>query len=62
MWLKWGDGVCVGVSSKGFDATIVSPYPVGGGGSRSCGEGVGVGCDATEFALLALDAFLRFFG
>lgn len=41
---------------------IVSPYPVGGGGSRSWGEGVGVGCEAAEFALLALDVFLRFFG
>jgi len=48
------------VSSKGFDATIVSPYPVSGGGNRSAGVGGGVGW----IALLALFAavFLRFFG
>lgn len=50
------------MSSKGLDATIVSPYPVGTGGARSCGECVGWGCEAIEFALLALEVFLRFFG
>lgn len=48
-----------GESSKGFDATIVSPYPVRGGGRRSCA--VGGGCGGVK-ALLAFDVFLRFFG
>lgn len=49
-----------GVSSKGFDATIVSPYPVRGGGRRSAGVGGGVGCIALLAAFAAV--FLLFFG
>lgn len=47
------------MSSKGFDATIVSPYPVSGGGSKSCGDGGG--CEGNGLAG-ALDVFRRFFG
>lgn len=53
-----------GLSSKGFDATMVSPKPpIGGGGNKSCG--VGGGCDCIELAAaaeLAFDVFRRFFG
>lgn len=65
MWLM-DDGLFMGgLSSKGFDATIVSPKPlIGGGGSRSCG--VGGGCDnialAAFAAAFAFDVFRRFFG
>lgn len=51
---------CGGVSSNGFDATMVSPYPDSGGGSKSAGVGGGVGW----IVLFAADAavFRRFFG
>lgn len=48
-----------GESSKGFEATMVSPYPVKGGGSRSCA--VGGGCGGVN-ALFAFEVFLRFLG
>jgi hypothetical protein len=46
-----------GVSSNGFDAIIVSPYPLSGGGNKS--NGVGGGCGGIAFAF---DVFRRFFG
>lgn len=55
LWL-WCKLCAVGMSSNGFDATIVSPNVlIGGGGSRSCGVGAG-----GVFWLAAV--FLLFFG